>query len=256
MLYNYHTHTKRCKHAVGEDREYVEKAIKAGIKTLGFSDHAPYFFTDTDYRSSYRMADDEIHEYAESVRHLKKEFASDIDIMLGFELEYYPRYHASEIKFLNQVNPDYLILGQHFIGNEIDIKMHTYCFRTDRVGEYVSQTIEGLKTGDFVYVAHPDIIYPFASDKDTLKKEFTRLCEYAKTAGIPLELNLLGLRENRHYPSETFFKIAGELGNEIVIGYDAHDPDNFLHKESVQKAKEIIERFNLSVKCNPFIKNL
>ena len=36
MRYNLHTHTKRCNHAQGEDREYVEAAIKAGIKTLGF----------------------------------------------------------------------------------------------------------------------------------------------------------------------------------------------------------------------------
>ena len=30
MLANYHTHTKRCQHAGGEDREYVEAAIQAG----------------------------------------------------------------------------------------------------------------------------------------------------------------------------------------------------------------------------------
>ena len=39
MKYCYHTHTKRCGHAVGEDEEYVIEAIKAGIKDLGFSDH-------------------------------------------------------------------------------------------------------------------------------------------------------------------------------------------------------------------------
>lgn len=42
MKANYHTHTFRCKHADGEDKEYVEAAIKAGIKTLGFSDHCPW----------------------------------------------------------------------------------------------------------------------------------------------------------------------------------------------------------------------
>ena len=36
MYANYHTHTKRCQHAVGEDREYVEAAIAAGIQVLGF----------------------------------------------------------------------------------------------------------------------------------------------------------------------------------------------------------------------------
>ena len=41
---NFHTHTTRCNHAVGEDRQYVEEAIKGGLKVLGFSDHSPYFF--------------------------------------------------------------------------------------------------------------------------------------------------------------------------------------------------------------------
>lgn len=39
---NYHTHTSRCGHAVGEDEEYVINAIKSGIKVLGFSDHVPF----------------------------------------------------------------------------------------------------------------------------------------------------------------------------------------------------------------------
>lgn len=47
LLANFHTHTFRCHHAVGQDREYVEKAIEQGIKTLGFSDHSPYFLTAT-----------------------------------------------------------------------------------------------------------------------------------------------------------------------------------------------------------------
>lgn len=29
MKANYHTHTTRCQHAFGEDREYVEEAIRA-----------------------------------------------------------------------------------------------------------------------------------------------------------------------------------------------------------------------------------
>ena len=67
MIYNYHTHTKRCFHAGGEDEEYVEKAIENGVKTLGFSDHAPYLFPDTNYYSSFRMKTEQIFEYAESV---------------------------------------------------------------------------------------------------------------------------------------------------------------------------------------------
>ena len=36
MIANYHTHTPRCNHAVGSEEEYVQQALKAGIKILGF----------------------------------------------------------------------------------------------------------------------------------------------------------------------------------------------------------------------------
>ena len=38
---NFHSHTVRCQHAVGEEREYVEEAIKEGFEVIGFSDHSP-----------------------------------------------------------------------------------------------------------------------------------------------------------------------------------------------------------------------
>ena len=49
MTANFHTHTARCRHARGTDREYVESAIRAGISVLGFSDHSPYYFPDGYY---------------------------------------------------------------------------------------------------------------------------------------------------------------------------------------------------------------
>ena len=78
MLFNYHTHTARCNHASGTDREYVEQAISGGMKTLGFSDHAPYVFPGGTYPSEHRMKVDELFEYAESVRSLAKEYEKDI----------------------------------------------------------------------------------------------------------------------------------------------------------------------------------
>ena len=46
MIVNYHTHTTRCNHASGTEKEYVEAAIETGLKVLGFSDHTPYPFPD------------------------------------------------------------------------------------------------------------------------------------------------------------------------------------------------------------------
>ena len=55
MLTNYHTHTYRCHHADGTERDYVEAAIQRGFKALGFSDHSPYIFN-SDYYSGHRMS--------------------------------------------------------------------------------------------------------------------------------------------------------------------------------------------------------
>ena len=112
MIFNYHTHTKLCNHASGENREYVEAAIARGLKTLGFSDHAPYLFPDG-YQSSHRMKTEQLYEYAENVRSLAKEYRNDIRILCGFELEYYPDYHEEEMAFLKNVNSDSITWGMN-----------------------------------------------------------------------------------------------------------------------------------------------
>jgi histidinol-phosphatase (PHP family) len=61
MTVNYHTHTVRCRHASGTEREYIETAISRGITTLGFSDHSPYIF-DGVYYSSFRMRPEELKD--------------------------------------------------------------------------------------------------------------------------------------------------------------------------------------------------
>lgn len=252
MLHNYHTHTPRCNHADGIEREYVEEAIKGGLKTLGFSDHAPYLFPDKKYPSSHRMALDELFSYAESVRALQKEYQKDIRILCGFELEYYPDYHKDEIAFLKQVSPDYLILGQHFIGNEYSLLPSTRI--SDELGltAYVTQVLAGLATGDFLYLAHPDIS-GYRCSPDVIEREYRRLCLGAKRIHIPLEINFLGLRDNRHYPSSVFFRIAAEVGNEIVFGADAHSPWAVNDILSEQKAREMVKELGLHLIETPLL---
>jgi histidinol-phosphatase (PHP family) len=65
MLSNFHTHTFRCQHASGEDKEYVEAAIQSGLKVLGFSDHCPWLFPDG-YISRIRMTPAQLDNYFSS----------------------------------------------------------------------------------------------------------------------------------------------------------------------------------------------
>ena len=91
MRANYHTHTKRCGHADGSEREYIEAAIENGIQILGFSDHAPYTFGDG-YANHIRMGMNELEEYIGTLSELKKEYAKDIQIHIGLEMEYFPQF--------------------------------------------------------------------------------------------------------------------------------------------------------------------
>ncbi|MFR2287945.1 MAG: PHP domain-containing protein, partial [Akkermansia sp.] len=41
MYCDYHTHTPLCLHASGTPQEYVQSAVRAGLREYGISDHAP-----------------------------------------------------------------------------------------------------------------------------------------------------------------------------------------------------------------------
>ena len=252
MKFNYHTHTKRCNHAQGDERAYVESAIENGFQVLGFSDHAPYNFPHPTFYSTFRMQREELEEYAENVRALAKEYEKDIRILCGFELEYYPDFHKEQMSFLSKVKPDFLIMGQHFIGNEIN-NLSTPHLNSDLgLSAYVSQVLAGLATGDFLYLAHPDLV-GFHFSPQTVEQEYRRLCEGAKRMGIPLEINFLGLRTNRHYPNKIFFKIAAEVGNDVIFGWDAHSPEQLSDTASIQTAKEWASELGLHVIDKPIL---
>lgn len=247
MKYNLHTHTKRCNHAEGEDREYVESAIQAGMKVLGFSDHCPQFFQNTDYYSFFRMFPEQAQEYAESVRALQKEYASDIKILLGFETEYYPETYAEFIAFVRPLHLDYMIMGQHFIANEYD--EDSYYTEGNARGEkflsrYVKQVKEGLDKGVFAYIAHPDIVN-FQGTDEFYREQIRELCRHAKERDIPLEFNMLGCVNRRNYPDARFWEIAAATGNKVVLGYDAHKPKALLRDDVFEECKEILNTYGI-----------
>lgn len=246
MTANYHTHTARCHHANGTEREYIETAIARGLKVLGFSDHTPQFFPTDDYYSHFRMRPEEADGYIKTLTDLRHEYRNDIDIKIGFEIEYYPEIFDKLIEFLKPYNLDYIILGQHFIANEYDThesstaRNHT----NEQLTRYTNQTLEAIKTGKFTYIAHPDV-FLFEGDEKIYESEVRRLCEGAKYYGIPLEVNFLGLAEGRHYPSERFYRIAREVGCKFVFGCDAHEPDAVMNPITYKKVLEFAAQLDI-----------
>ena len=244
MLVNLHTHTPRCRHARGSERDYIEAALRGGMEVLGFSDHAPILFPGS-YYSTMRMFPEQTADYVETLLRLREEYRDRIRILIGFELEYYPDLFAPTLEFLSQFPIDYLILGQHYLGNEAGSAY--VASGTDNpalLRAYVDQCCAGLDTGRYTYLAHPDV-FLFTGDAAVYETEMERLCRRALETGTPLELNLLGAGTGRHYPDERFWAIAGRLGCTAVLGSDAHKPGALLAARAELQCRAMAERCGL-----------
>lgn len=244
MYANFHTHTYLCGHAAGEPEEYVKTAIKNGLEILGFSDHVPYPF-DEDYRSGIRMDVSKTPTYVAMLTELKEKYKDKIKIYIGYEAEYYPKYFDKMID--NIKGCDYIILAQHALYNEKEgVWISGKTDDKARLTQYVNQVCEAVDTGRFTYLAHPDMIR-FTGDTDFYREEMTRLCKHMEKKDIPLEINLLGLGENRHYPNDVFWNIASKCGNKAILGCDAHEPNKVGDKQIAELGKRYADKVGVEL---------
>ena len=254
MNYNYHTHTYLCNHAKGTMEEYVVRAIEGGIKHMGFSDHIP-FVCANGQQSTYRVATEDGRAYVERVLALADKYKEYIDIIAGFEMEYYPHDFQRMYKSALELGARYLILGEHFTSDESqEDSFYTFSATDseDRLKEYVSVVTEGMATGVFTYVAHPDII-KFAGNDSVYIREMRKICEASLKYNVPLEINFLGIREKRTYPRDIFWQIAGEVKCSVTFGFDSHSVDSACDDKSVEKAMELVDKYNLNYIGKPDI---
>ena len=258
MKVNLHTHTYRCHHAEGTEREYIERALANGIEVIGFSEHAPFMFPDG-YQSPHRLLMDEVEDYVRDLSALREEYKDRIDIRIGFEMEYYPLYFKDMFKVALDAGAEYLIMGEHYLRNELPEKRTAMSSRfphTDKdLADYVDAVCEGIKTGVFTYVAHPDMVLHDGEEKFYLS-EMRRICKAAKEKDIPLEINFNGIRLGRAYPNEIFWKMVGEEGCKAVFGFDAHDVMSAYDGESLKTAEMLVEKYNLDLVEYPEIKDI
>jgi len=247
MIANYHTHTARCRHAFGADEEYVARALEGGFQELGFSDHTPYWF-ETDHYSKFRMFPEQLPEYCQSIRALQKKYAGQIKIRLGLEAEYYPKLFPTLLERLKEQGVEYLLLGQHYLGNEED------CWDTrndpipdeEKLERTCNQMIDAVYTGAFSCIAHPGAM-SVSSSTPSYKKQIRRLCKAAKECDVVLELNLQGIKHDRGYPVPALWEVAAEEGCKAIIGSDAHNPQDVWMPETLQRAREFIAEFPITV---------
>ncbi len=257
MNYNYHTHTYLCGHATGEIEDYIKTAIKNGIEYLGFSEHFPIRF-ENGVQSGYRMKVEDVEYYFSTLYALREKYKDKINIKIGFEMEYYPTLFDEMLDCAKKYGGEYLILGQHFPRPEYQNGAKYVAFPEDdpdALNEYVSVVVEGIKSGFFTYVAHPDILN-FHGDDDVYREGFLKICEASKECNVPLEINFLGIRGNRNYPDMRFIELLGETKAPVTFGFDSHTVNDAFDGDSLKIAKEWVEKYSINYVGKPTIKEI
>ena len=251
-MYNYHSHTTRCKHASGTEEEYILQAIKSGFGLLGFSDHTPWPYENA-FKPTYHMELPEFAGYRETVLGLKEKYRGQIEIRLGLECEYFPAYINWLKEFKQEQGLDYLILGNHFDTTDDGGQYEGALDTPEKLRRGVEMLVKGMETGLYLYVAHPDLVL----------RSYPRFDENAKAAALdiarasialdmPLEYNLLGVLYGRRgghsglgYPCRALWEVAAQEGVTGVIGVDAHHVAHLANVEGWREADRLFTQLGV-----------
>ena len=229
IVSDFHMHTPLCGHASGEPFEYVEHAIKMGLKEIGFSDHAPFVKGPL---PGVTMTDDEFPTYLRMIEAVQKKYSQHITVKVSLEADFLPGYEDKTKKLLKEYSFDYIIGSVHFIGEWAfdDPSIRATWDQTDvnRVyREYYKLLRESAKSGMFDIIAHCDLIKKFGHrPTEDLTDEVKKTADVFKKSGVTIEINTSGLRKpvKEMYPSLENLKIYCEAGVPLTFGSDAHLP--------------------------------
>lgn len=250
---NFHTHTQLCNHAEGTPLDYVEQAIREGCTQLGFSDHCPYPDSFDDCWPNIRMAIDEVPTYLEWIEEAKE--AAPFPVYTGYECEWdsdFSAWYSDDLK--STYKADYLVLGPHWV---TDGSSHIYAPDIDNptlLNKYIDQTIDGMRSGNFAFVAHPDLFMAGYKEWDEQSKACLQaILDAACDLDLPLEINGLGItrtpsdtrRGIRYaYPYCEFWEMVSRSNARVICNSDAHHPSDVIF--NAWKARDFASRFCLT----------
>src|SRR5450830_1636242 len=224
MIADYHIHTRLCRHAEGEPREYVERAIGLSMSEMGFADHLPFL---GGWRpghgipgDDWSMELDELDGYVSLVQALAREYAADLRILVGIEADYIEETLDDTARVLGEYPFDHPASRDRVQGYGID-RMHL---------ESLGNVERAAATGLFHVIGHLDQAKKFGhrpDDVEAVTAAASRALRAVRQAGAALELNTAGLRKpvGEAYPAPGLLAEARALGIPLTFGSDAHRPE-------------------------------
>lgn len=247
LLQDWHTHNSLCRHATGILDDYARRAIALNLDLIGFSDHFPYEFLQgiegIPYEE-YGMPLDEIEMYISTIERLKSNYEEEIEIKIGFELDFIQLQADAHKKYLNQYSErlDYILGSVHILEGKTGFfafddsrflkNYDLYGSIEDLYLDYYTTLQNMVNSPDFNFniISHLDLPKKFNRRpviSELIENQVLKTLELVKKEDLVIEINTSGLRKpiKEQYPSETILRKMYELDIPILLGSDAHHPD-------------------------------
>lgn len=264
---DYHTHSKRCGHALSEIEDYIKVAIDKNLKEVGISDHFPLgaVFDDPEITKLFKKASMDVEEfpnYIEEIKGLKDKYKDKIIVRISTEVGFYtPGKALSRQKkifkpFIDDM--DYIIGAVHNIKmhespvifmNPIEGSKFLREYGEDKIiSEYFNKLEKLVDTNFFDVIAHFDFYrIIFRPNNPTYSpsvwKKLLDLLDKIKNKGMAVEINTSGIYKkigNQH-PDDIILKEMIQRNIPLLLGSDAHTPDNvgYMFEETIKKARKL-----------------
>jgi len=224
--YETHIHTPMCGHARGSLGDYAEVARRRNLKGIYVTDHCPM---PESYEHQGRIARDRLSEYVEMVVQAGRDWAGRVDVVLGIESDWLPGMEPWLERLHRQADFQYVLGSIH-----CHLPDYRRLYLTDNAlafqMQYFTHLAQAAETGLFDALAHPDLVKDIHPDQWQVSRLLTHLktcLDRIASTGVAMELNTgaekKALAEWR--PGVEILKLMNERGIPVVIGSDAHEPE-------------------------------
>ncbi|WP_237607516.1 histidinol-phosphatase HisJ family protein [Roseimaritima sediminicola] len=226
LLYESHSHTPLCKHAVGDPGQYAAVAQQRNLKGLLVTCHNPM---PGGFSHAVRMREDEFEQYVEMVRQAREQWAGRVDVRLGLEADYFEGYEDYLQKQLESAEFHYVLGSVH---PQIPEFRERY-WQDDLRGvqrTYFQLLAKAAESGLFDSLAHPDLIKNFTAevwDPEAVRDVIAASLDRIAATGIAMELNTSGLNKtiSEMNPFPAMLVEMRKRDIPVTLGADAHQPE-------------------------------
>jgi histidinol-phosphatase (PHP family) len=225
VLYESHSHTPLCKHAIGSPSEYASAAQKRGLKGLIVTCHNPM---PNGFSAAVRMREDQFDEYVGLVQSARDQWLGRVDVRLGLEADYFEGHESYLESQLASADFHFVLGSVHpQIGEFRDRYWEDNPENVQRT--YFRLLAKSAETGLFDSLAHPDLIKNFTAthwQPDVIGDEIRLALDRIAATGVAMELNTSGVNKtiSEMNPFPAMLVEMNQRGIPVTIGADAHEP--------------------------------